>query len=170
MSFNPRNHPVTIYDSGSQPFEATSVAQVTRAVTATLVHASATANQYIYINSFTLTQNKVLDALEKASGTKWDVSYSMAKEFGDESLQKLKESESQTPVRMSPSGDYPDGAPELISVVIYGYRPDGVVSLNDFEGKAKMWNQKLGLKEEDLDETVKRVLEKITAVKAGPGD
>lgn len=68
---------------------------------------------------------------------------------------------------MSPSSDYPDEAPELISAVICGYRPDGVVSLNDFEGKAKMWNQKLGL---DLDETVKRALEKITAVKAGPGD
>jgi hypothetical protein len=54
--------------------------------------------------------------------------------------------------------------------VIYGCRPDGAVSLNDFEGKAKIWNQKLSLEEEDLDETVKRVLEKITAVKAGPGD
>jgi hypothetical protein len=99
MFFNPRNHSVTIYDSGSQPYEATNVA---RAVTATLVHASATANQYIYINSFTLTQNKVLDALEKANGMKWDVSYSTAKEFGDGSLQKLKESENQTGVRMSP--------------------------------------------------------------------
>jgi hypothetical protein len=149
MSFNPHSQSATIYDSGNQPYEATNVAQVSHAVTATLVHANKTANQYVYINSFTLTQNKLLAALERASGTKWDVTHSTAKEFGESSLTKLKESESQSPVRMSPVGDYPDGAPQLITAVIYGYRPDGVVSLNDFEGKAKVWNQKLGLKEEE---------------------
>ena len=165
MSFNPHNHSATVYDSGNQPYEATNVAQVAHAVTATLVHTNKTANQYVYINSFTLTQNKVLAALEKASGRKWDVSHSTASELGDLSLKKLSESESQTPVRMSPMGNYPDGAPQLISAVIYGYRPAGVVSLNDFEGKAKMWNQRLGLKEEDLYDTVRGVLEKVKAAK-----
>lgn len=45
-------------------------------------------------------------------------------------------------------------------------RSDGVVSLNGFEGKAKTWDKKLVLGEEDLDETVKRVLEKVSAAKA----
>jgi hypothetical protein len=43
-------------------------------------------------------------------------------------------------------------APELIFSVIYGYRPDGTVSLNEEEG--------------DLDETIRRVLDKIKAAKA----
>ena len=68
---------------------------------------------------------------------------------------------------MGPVGPYPDGAAELISAVIYGFRPDGVgVSLNDFEGRAEGWRRTLGLDEEgieDLDETVRRVLEKIEA-------
>jgi hypothetical protein len=44
-------------------------------------------------------------------------------------------------------------APELIFSVIYGYRPDGTVSLNEEE-------------EGDLDETIRRVLDKIKAAKA----
>jgi hypothetical protein len=167
MSFNPYNHSATIFDSGDQPYEATNVAQVARAVTPTLVHANETANQYIYINSFTLTQNKVLIALEKASGKKWEVTHAKVKDFGESRLKRGQESISQNPVRLSAVGDSPDGAPELIFSVIYGYRPDGLVSLNDFQGKAKLWNKKLGLKGEDLDETVSAVLGKVKAAKAG---
>ena len=170
MSFNPHTRSATIYDSGNQPYEATNVAQVARAVTATLVHAAKTTNQYVYVNSFTLTQNKVLAALEKASGTKWDVSHSTAKEYGEASLQKLRESEGQTPVRMSKAGDYPEGAPELISAVIYGFRgldDGGRVSLCDFEGRAKAWNRVLGLEEGDLDASVRGVMEKIRAAREG---
>jgi hypothetical protein len=47
----------------------------------------------------------------------------------------------------------PTEAPELIFSVIYGYRPDGTVSLNEEE-------------EGDLDETIRRVLDKIKAAKA----
>jgi hypothetical protein len=167
MSFNPHKHSPIIFDSGNQPYEAINIAQVVRAVTATLVHANETANQYIYVNSFTLTQNKVLTALEKAGGAKWEVTHTTAKEFGESSLKRFKESMSQSPVRLSPVGDYPDGAPAPIFSVIYGYRPDGAVSLSDFEGKARVWNQRLGLKEEDPDESVRGVLEKIKAAKAG---
>lgn len=94
MSFNLHNHSATIYNSGNQPYEATNVEQVARAVTEALVHADMTENQYVYINSCTPTQNKILDALEKASSTKWDVTHSKVRGLGESSLKKLTESES----------------------------------------------------------------------------
>ena len=59
---------------GDQPYEATKVRQIARAVVATLLHPAETETRYIYVKSFTLTQYKVLAALEKASGTEWDAS------------------------------------------------------------------------------------------------
>ena len=94
MSFNPHNHTAAIYNSDNQPYEATYVEQVAHAVTPALVHADKTENHYEYINSFTLTQNTVLDALEKVSSMKWDVTHSKAKGLGESSWKKLKENES----------------------------------------------------------------------------
>ena len=92
------------------------------------------------------------------------------KEYGEASLQRLRESEGQRPVRMSGAGDYPDGAPGLISAAIYGFRgldDGGRVSLSDFEGRAQAWNRVLGLEGEDLDASVRGVLEKIRAARKG---
>ena len=159
MGFVHSTRSATIFGSGDQVYEATNVIQVARAVAATLTHADITANQYIYINSFTLTQNRVLAALEKASGDTWSVSHVSVKELGETSLGRTKDSEKSG--KMSPMGAYPDGVPELITAAIYGFRPEGAVSLNDFEGTAKVWLEKLGLQEESLEDTIKKVLAKV---------
>ncbi len=159
MGFVPTTRSATIFDSGDQLYEATNVLQVARAVAATLTHADITANQYVYINSFTLTQNRVLAALEEVSGEKWTVNHPSVKEFGETSLARAKESEKSG--KMSALGAYPDGVPELITAAIYGFRPEGVVSLNDFEGKARVWMDRLGLREGSLEGTIKEVLARV---------
>ena len=161
MGFNPSTRSATVFDSGDQPYEATNVRQVAKAITASLAYPGLTANQYVYVNSFTLTQNRVLAALQEASGEKWNVTYSKAKDLGESSLIRMREAEKSG--KILGDGEYPDGVLELITAAIYGFRPEGTATLNDFEGRARVWMDRLGLQEENLEGTVRAVLGKIEA-------
>ncbi|KAI9879479.1 MAG: hypothetical protein M1830_008438 [Pleopsidium flavum] len=133
----------TIFDSGDQPYEATNVRQIGKAVASTLLHLPQTENKYIYVNSFTLTQDEVLAALEKASGRKWDVTRSTIKDLAASGHEKLRK------------GDIANGAVETITAAIYG---NGDV--NDFGDITALYNEMLGLPKEDLDMVIKGLVEK----------
>ena len=130
----------TIYDSGDQPYEATNVLQIGRAVAGILKHAEETKNKYIYVNSFTLTQNRVLAVLEKASGKKFEVTRVTTKDTREEALRKAA-SENMAALLQ--------GA----TAVIYGYG-----GLNNFSGNRKLANDMLGLPKESLEETIEEVI------------
>lgn len=53
---------------------------------------------------------------------------------------------------------YPDGAAEAIWALLYGYTLPGKKSLNDFDGQGEVWEERLGLPREDLDETIRSLV------------
>jgi uncharacterized protein YbjT (DUF2867 family) len=70
LAWNLPARTATIFDGGDVEFEATNVAQIARDVAAVLssAHVEDTKNKYIYINSFTITQNQILFC---PRGTHW---------------------------------------------------------------------------------------------------
>lgn len=85
---------MTVFDGGDVPYEASNLAQIGRAVAAILSpdHFEKTSNQYVYINSFTLTQNSVIKALEKATGSKFKVTHMSSEEVWKQGQGKNEDS------------------------------------------------------------------------------
>ncbi|KAF3802193.1 hypothetical protein GCG54_00012439 [Colletotrichum gloeosporioides] len=129
---------VTIYDGGDIPFDATNLDQVGRAISKSLKNPELTQNQYVYVNSFTITQNQVLRALEKATGDKFDVSHGSVEELWQTGAAQVRDGQ-------------PLGALGLIAGAVYGKG-----GLAQYSAKNGLWNEKLGLPEEDLEQFLER--------------
>jgi hypothetical protein len=125
-----------IFDGGNRAFSATNLSQVGNAVVAVLSKPEGTANQFIYVDSFTATQNEILTELEKATGEKWKVTESTTEEA---------KAEGQT---LFAKGDY-SGLLLLLKAIFLG---EGYGS--DFTKDAVLGNEKLGLPNQDLASTV----------------
>jgi uncharacterized protein YbjT (DUF2867 family) len=153
LAWNLPARTATIFDGGDVEFEATNVAQIARGVAAALssAHVEDTKNKYIYINSFTITQNQILSALEEVTGDKFVVTHSTKAELAKQALEMLKSWETS-------SLGYPVGSLELITAAIYG---NG--GLNEFSKTKGLWNERLGLPKEDLKETVAWIVKKNAA-------
>jgi uncharacterized protein YbjT (DUF2867 family) len=137
-----------IFDDGNTPFSVTNRATIGKALAALLSNPSLLAeakNRYIYLASHTTTQSELLDTLEKVSGEKWKVERLDPAAFIRENQEK------------SARGDFSGGSgliralafTEVDGVANCDYRPLGV------------WNKKLGLPEERLEEDIKRNLAHI---------
>ncbi|KAH0423112.1 hypothetical protein CcaCcLH18_12397 [Colletotrichum camelliae] len=128
----------TIYDGGDIPFDATNLDQVGRAISKSLKNPELTRNQHVYVNSFTITQNQVLRALEKATGDKFDISHGSVEELWQTGAAQVRDGQ-------------PLGALGLIAGAVYGKG-----GLAQYSAKNGLWNEKLGLPEEDLEEFLER--------------
>jgi len=104
-------------------------------------------NKYVYINSFSVTHNAVLAALERATGTTpsdWTVTHIPVDQFIQEGRDKFAK------------GDW-------LGMVNVLYGCTFKRGLGDqFHGR-EVANEKLGLKEDDLDEVVQRVVKEVEA-------
>ncbi|KAF4815547.1 Isoflavone reductase-like protein IRL [Colletotrichum tropicale] len=129
---------VTIYDGGDIPFDATNLDQVGRAISKSLKNPELTKNQYVYVNSFTITQNQVLRALEKVIGEKFDISHGSVEELWQTGAAQVRD-------------EQPLGALGLIAGAVYGKG-----GLAQYSAKNGLWNEQLGLPEEDLEEFLER--------------
>jgi hypothetical protein len=70
------NHKATIWDSGDVKISTTTRATIGKAVAAVLAQPEKTANQFLFISSFEITQNELVASLEKATGVgKWDLEH-----------------------------------------------------------------------------------------------
>lgn len=136
---------VTIYDSGDQEFDATTVDQVARAAIAILRNLEETKNTYVFINSFVITQNQTLSALERIQGKPYKVSHdswSAARSRGLEALER---------------GDIEVGYHDLVTGTIYD--PGHFAHFKAEE--VSKWKKILQLNEkEDLDGVIMEVLRK----------
>lgn len=100
-----------------------------------------TANKNLYINSYRVTQNEILAALEKATGDKWKTTAASADELWKEGSEKVSK------------GDY-SGIPGQIVGTIYS----GAEEL-DFAKNKGLDNEDLGLpKEEPLEVAIAKVV------------
>jgi hypothetical protein len=72
MGFDLASHKALIYNTGCDTYSTTRLSSIGLAVKNSLLPANtaATANRYVYISSFTVTQNQILASLEKATGSK----------------------------------------------------------------------------------------------------
>ncbi|KAH8678571.1 hypothetical protein BGZ60DRAFT_401355 [Tricladium varicosporioides] len=144
MGWDVPNGKAVIFDGGETEFEATNVVQIGRAIAASLTprNIDKTKNQYVYINSFTLTQKKVLGALERVTGQKFEISTSTVKELYIENSKKVAKD--------------PTAGMMLVQAALYGY--GGVSNFSRYEGGKGLWNERLGLPEEDLEETLREII------------
>ena len=160
-SIDIRARKAEIYDGGTNAIIATTVPQVGRAVARLLslpVHTASSSskpepslsdykNKFVYIKSFSVSQNDMLAAVQRATGTKppdwttWHVPVERYIQVGREK---------------AAHGDRRG----LINV-LYGCTFKRGLG-DQFHGR-EMANQKLGLKEEELDEVVGRVVKELEA-------
>ncbi|KKF92415.1 hypothetical protein CFO_g5232 [Ceratocystis platani] len=108
--------------------------QAGRGIALSLKNIDITRNQHVYINSFTLTQNKLLKALEKATDSTWQVSQGTVDGLWNEGAEQVK------------NGN-PMGTLAQIAGTIYG--KGGLANYSVSKG---LWNDKIGLAGENLDE------------------
>ena len=65
------------------------LSDIGKATASVLEHASETVNRYVYVNSFFVSQNEILAAFEKASGSKWEISRASAAQTNKIGKEKL---------------------------------------------------------------------------------
>ncbi|KAI1314007.1 hypothetical protein F5Y03DRAFT_1638 [Xylaria venustula] len=131
----------TIYDSGDEPYQATNLPRIGKAIAAVLKHPELTTNRYISIASFNPTQNQVLELAEKITGEKWStnkLSTSEQQQIGTEKLSKGDYSAFSNLLRKRV---YEDGA----GLAVEG--PDNALEL-------------LGVERDDLEESLRAWLTK----------
>lgn len=134
---------VTIYDSGDQQFEGTTTNHVGLAVASTLKHLEETKNQRVYINSFTITQNKVLATFEKLLGKKFEISHSTTPELVAAAKEHLAQ------------GIWELAYPEAVTASMYLNSGFGY-----FSGRPDHWNKVLELPQQTLEEAAFDLLKK----------
>ena len=100
------------------------------------------ANNYVYLRSFSVSQNQILASVQRATGTKpeeWKLEYTQVDEFIQQGQELLKNGDRWGVVH-----------------ILYGHIWKKGFGNQHF-GR-ELANEKLGLKDEDLDEVTKRVL------------
>lgn len=133
----------TIYDSGDRPFTASTVAQVSSAVVGVLQNPEQTANKYVYVGSFTTSQNEILAALETVTGDSWAVEKAS-------SAEKVEAGKEQVGRRNSAA------IRPLITAAMYHER-----SGSDYESETGLSNGLLGLSKEDLTTVIRKVVTEL---------
>ncbi|KAF6822218.1 isoflavone reductase family protein [Colletotrichum plurivorum] len=83
------NKSITIFDSGNQRVSTTSLSFLAEGIAAVLAHPAETANQYINIIEFDVTQNQLLKLFEEETGAKWTVEHKTADEVNEVGKEKL---------------------------------------------------------------------------------
>lgn len=139
LGFDGESRTANLFDDGEAVFSSTNLNQIGIATVNALKNADLTKNQYVYIGGFQTTQKEILTAAEKATGTKWTVNKVNVKEHIEQGRAKLQ------------SGDH-SGIMYLIQGATFGKEQQ----LGDFASMG-LWNEKLGVPKEDLEETVKAV-------------
>lgn len=131
-----------LLDNGNHKFIGTTVEKVGEATASVLLHSEKTANQYVHVSSFTLTQRLVLETLERISNSEFRMETMSVEELF--AIAKKHQEE----------GDA-DGAYHRLVTAFVCSGNKAVY----FPEKAAHWNNVLGLKQrETLDEMMRRLL------------
>lgn len=149
-----RNRKVTVFDGGDKSCEFTNIETIAKTVAAVLSadHYDETSNRYVYVNSFTVTQNQIVTELEKATGASFARTHVKAAEVAEEARRQLATGEFES-IGGSP---YVKGSVSLITAQVHNL--DG---LNHYSQTRGLWNQRLGLAEEDFEATIREVVRLI---------
>lgn len=136
---------VTIYDSGNQEYDTSTVDQVARSTIAILRNLEDTKNTYVYVNSFVSTQNQTLSAIERIQGKPYKVSRDTSAAARARGLEELARGETEA------------GYHDLVTGTVYD--PGHFLLFNTDE--VSKWRKILQLNDnEDLDGIITDVLRK----------
>lgn len=143
LFFDLKTHTATIWDGGDVRFSTTNIAAVGKAVVGALANADRTKDRYIFTQSFCITQNQVLQALEKSTGKKWEVKHVKSADMIKDGKEKMSK------------GDLSG-----IALLIMGCILNGDVDVGgNLEKSEGIDNELVGLpKEEDLQATVDAIV------------
>ncbi|KAH6716313.1 hypothetical protein BKA61DRAFT_720762 [Leptodontidium sp. MPI-SDFR-AT-0119] len=100
-----------------------------------------TKNEYVYVNSFTVTQGQVLAGFNKLLEQDLEVGAGSAAELGRQALEAIGRGEGR------------QAHVNAIAAAIYGNW-----GLNNYSKTRELWNKKLGLPEEKLEDSLVRIL------------
>ncbi|KFY71508.1 hypothetical protein V499_08342 [Pseudogymnoascus sp. VKM F-103] len=140
VGFNIHTKEALIFDGGDRRFSTSNLSQLGNAIVAILSKPTATVNQYLYIDSFTASQNEILAALESTTGEKWTVT---------KSTTEAAVTEGQA---LFAKGDFSG----LLLLLKANFLGEGYGS--DFTKDAKLSNEILGLPSQDLTSTVRALV------------
>ncbi|GJC83205.1 pinoresinol reductase 1 [Colletotrichum liriopes] len=138
------NKSITIFDSGNQKVSTTSLAFLAEGIVAVLQHPVETANKYINIVEFEVTQNQLHKLFEEETGANYTVEHKTA----DEAERVGKE-------KLAAGGRFP--FEEFLQKYWFGDGPGHAIKEED---KA---NKVLGLPQSDLREVVRRYIKEHSA-------
>lgn len=142
--FNIPARTAQIFDGGDIAYEATTLSRVGEGIAATLEKIELTKNQFVYINSFTTTQNQVLESLEKATGEKFEVTTGSSEELWQTGKESLEKGNAR-------------GRLDMIAAALY--QKGAALKLMQYSESRGLWNEKLGLEEESLTAVVREVVQ-----------
>ena len=137
LHFSVKDKKVQILDDGKTKWSASTLSQIGEATARILLYLDATQNQVIYVQSVCITQNQFVRALERATGSPWNVERLDSKQYQKEEKEKAD------------NGDL-----EAIENLVWMC---GTLDAN-WESRDTFAMKTLGLENEDLDAVVKRVV------------
>jgi len=142
FGFALRKKTATIYDSGNEPFTATTLANIGKAVAAALKRPEETKNRWVQINSIKTTQNELLATLEGETGKTWEKTTVSTEDVLADAKEKMK------------NGDFGGGFVGILVTQLFQEGAGRAIT----DGKD---NGLLGVPQERLDAVVQRVLTEV---------
>jgi len=137
MQFDIEARKARILDGGEIKWSVRSIETIATAVVRVLQKEDETENRMLYIQSFRITQNKVLKSLERVTAQSWQAENVDSDEYMGEARVRLNQRD-------------PKAQEDLVSAL-------SLVDAN-WEGKDDVANSLLGLKTEDLHQVVREVI------------
>ncbi|OAL38294.1 hypothetical protein AYO20_02353 [Fonsecaea nubica] len=141
LGFDLKKREALIWDDGACRFSTTTLSTVGQAVVKTLQHPDETANRFVYVASFTLSLNDILEALEKSSASRWTVVRTSGEDEIEAGQQSLRD------------GDLASAVPRLVRAGWYTRGRGG-----NYGDERELDNALLALPRENLDAVVSEVL------------
>ncbi|KAH7137517.1 isoflavone reductase [Dactylonectria estremocensis] len=130
---------VGLIDDGTAVFTACTLPYIAKAVVAALEHAEETKNQYVIIGEYHVSQRDVLEILEKVQGQKWTIEHLTSESVIANGEKKLAEGDFRGVMDLTRGGAF------------------GKQGLGDNRPWG-LWDEKLGLEKEDIEQAVRDVL------------
>jgi uncharacterized protein YbjT (DUF2867 family) len=140
LKFDVRNRKAYIFDGGKIKSSGSNLDFIGKAIVKILEKPEETKNKLLYVHSHYVTQLELLEALEKVTGDKF------------ERIDRSSEDELKV---LRPKMLNGDGSATEEIVAVWG------VVASDWKEKKGFANDLLGLEEEDLEETVRRVVAEL---------
>lgn len=142
LGIDVKNRKAIVWDSGLSRFTVTTSQNTGLAVAKALLNPELTANKQVFLSDFVTNSREIIASLEKQMGEK----FAIEEKKSEPAIKELKEKFAAGDFNAT----YPLLALSFVADVDVGY---------DFEKEQEVWNGKLGLPKQTLDEVVKGAIE-----------